>query len=271
MNLLQQKPNAILAIDSSTQLASVALSVAGRMISFEECVRQKSHSEWINGALDRALKNWGTGTWNEIDLIAVTHGPGSFTGVRVASNLVKSLAYSLNKPIVSFSSLEILAAQSEVFESSHFSQPTQPQDSLNNANPVVNDSLLILPMINAFKNMVFMSLFRASAGSLVQILEDQAIEIDKLESFLLSQNYMMPNAKIQIIGDGFEVYKSYIASQDKSWWTRSPSSNDYPLASTIINRVHEYWSELPVLGWRELTPTYIRASAAEEQYSLKNS
>ncbi len=138
---LEQKAQALersstrsfLAIDSSTQLASVAISYQGKIIFSEDCIRQKSHSEWMNGALERAVATLPEG-WQSLELVSLAHGPGSFTGLRVATNVARSIAYVHNLPVVSMSSLEVLAHQVDLED---------------------QESIFILPLINAFKNMVF--------------------------------------------------------------------------------------------------------------------
>lgn len=259
-NRLVHKPNAILSVDSSTQVASMALSLSGQIIFYEECVRQKSHSEWINGALERAILSWKDGNINKIDLFAVTHGPGSFTGLRVACNFVKSLAYALNKPILSFSTLEILAYQGCEAYSKNTETNIYENSLIENES-----SKFILPMINAFKNKLYMSLFRLNRGSLERILPDQSIEIDQLEDFLRANNLVQSNIFIQIIGDGYDVFQHIIKNNTEPWYKRSSNICDYPLASTVSKIINNDWSQLSVLNWRELGPTYIRPSSAEEQ------
>ncbi len=240
--LLNSQNRTILAIDSSTQLASVALSVAGQLIYNEECLRQKSHSEWINSAVERAIATL-PGGWDVLDLLAVTHGPGSFTGLRVATNLAKTLAYSKDKPIVSYSSLEVLAYQAELSE----------------------EPCYILPTINAFKNMVFVAFYKSHPdGSLKNLMEPMAIDIDKLSEFVLSKLPAESSTKVQVIGDGFASYKSYLDPSTHSHWLRMASPLDHPLASTLIKLVNSRWTKLELHHWREIVPTYIRASAAEE-------
>lgn len=233
----------LLALDSSTQLASVALVIQDQIVFSEECFRQKSHSEWINGALERA-KFHLPGGWEQIDVVAVTHGPGSFTGVRVATNLAKSMGYALNKPLVSLSSLEVLAYQSVV----------------------VAETPLVLPVINAFKNMVFLALFeRQSDLSLKTIVEPRVVEVNQLEDFIRHQcSSLACQTKVQILGDGVFAYKDFFNTPRESLWFRSENPQDNPTATMLAQLISSRWSNLHLLHWRELIPTYLRASAAEE-------
>lgn len=233
----------ILAIDSSTQLASVALLSDGQTVFSEECFRQKSHSEWINGAIARAIASTSLG-WEGVDLIAVTHGPGSFTGVRVATNVAKSIGFSQEKPIVSYSSLEVLAHQAEV----------------------LTETELVLPVINAFKNMVFVALFQNLGHGMVHCLKaDQAVDIGQLSDWLEVKNQPLESSqRFQVLGDGFSAYQNFLNPQTKAQWLRSQQPKDHPTAATLATLALKNWEQFRLMHWRELVPTYLRASAAEE-------
>ena len=239
--IVQSTHRSILAIDTSTQLASVCLLFQGKPLFSEECFRQKSHSEWINDAVERAI-NSIPGGWDSIDVIAVTKGPGSFTGLRVATNLVKTMSYIKNKPVVAMSSLDILAHQSAEIKETNY----------------------ILTVINAFKNMVFFSLYqRDESGKIQQVIEAKAVEIIEL------QTQLPIKSKFQVIGDGYLAYKSYLDSQVDPKWIRANEIKDYPLASKLAQMVDLNWTKVELVNWKYLIPTYLRASAAEENQLLK--
>lgn len=287
-SLEQSSSRSFLAIDSSTQLASVAASFQGKIIYAEECVRQKSHSEWINGALARAIATLPEG-WRSLELISLVHGPGSFTGLRVATNVAKTIAYVHSIPVISVSSLEVLAHQVEIEE---------------------QESLFILPLINAFKNMVFCGLYYKSESEFKTIMAPQAIEVEQLSEFLTTlssffdqslsssvaslekaasfsegsfgQNVLaalsehslelsldsnknnLLNKKMILVGDGVETYQNVILPLLKPPFFRPLAPKDFPLATTVAERIHRDWKTLSLLHWKELTPIYLRASAAEE-------
>lgn len=240
----------VLAIDSSTQMASVALGTEGRLLYSEECFRQKSHSEWINGAVERALGSLH-GDWSTLDVLALSNGPGSFTGLRVATNLAKTIAFSKQKPLITYSSLEILAHQA----GSASSAPT-----------------FIMPVINAFKNMVFMALYqRRSNGVLTQLIAPSAVEIADLKLVVEARlpSSLEFDGRIQVVGDGYTAYKNYLEPGAARPWWRSDAPKDFPLAATLVELVASRWSEQELLHWRQLTPSYLRASAAEENQKAR--
>ncbi|MDA0237664.1 MAG: tRNA (adenosine(37)-N6)-threonylcarbamoyltransferase complex dimerization subunit type 1 TsaB [Proteobacteria bacterium] len=97
----------ILAIETSTDLCSVALSVSGELLILEKRVGQR-HSEEILPMIDQLILKSGI-SLNQIDVIAFGAGPGSFTGVRLACGVAQGLAFGVDVPVVPVSSLEALA------------------------------------------------------------------------------------------------------------------------------------------------------------------
>ena len=99
----------ILAVDTATTVASVAL-VKGEQLVAEEVLNipQKTHSERLLPVLARVLAGAGVEI-EEVDGIAVSAGPGSFTGLRIGLGTGKGLAQALNKPLVTVPTLDALA------------------------------------------------------------------------------------------------------------------------------------------------------------------
>ncbi|HBZ17994.1 MAG TPA: tRNA (adenosine(37)-N6)-threonylcarbamoyltransferase complex dimerization subunit type 1 TsaB [Betaproteobacteria bacterium] len=97
----------ILAIETSTEMCSVALLVGGKLTLSEKHVGQK-HSEEILPMIDQLILKSDI-VLNQIDVIGFGAGPGSFTGVRLACGVAQGLAFGLSVPVVPVSSLEALA------------------------------------------------------------------------------------------------------------------------------------------------------------------
>ena len=98
----------VLAIDTSNNILSVALVHHGQtLIEITEATKN-NHSERLMPVIEQAFKAINHNI-KDIDLIAVAAGPGSYTGVRIGVTVAKTLAWTLNKPLVSMSSLEVLA------------------------------------------------------------------------------------------------------------------------------------------------------------------
>ncbi len=99
-------PN-ILCIESSASLCSLALLVKGQVYNREQD-GQRSHTQFMLSFVQDLLKEAQINA-ADLDAIAFSAGPGSFTGIRLAASTAKSLAYALDKPVISISSLAIIA------------------------------------------------------------------------------------------------------------------------------------------------------------------
>lgn len=98
----------ILCIDASVQTASVALANKNELIALKTCVQQSEHASFIQPAIQEMLNELQLDVTN-ITAIAVTAGPGSYTGLRVAMASSKGLCYALNIPLITLNTLEVMA------------------------------------------------------------------------------------------------------------------------------------------------------------------
>jgi tRNA threonylcarbamoyladenosine biosynthesis protein TsaB len=99
----------IFAADTSLPILSVALVKDGQLLGASAVEGRSSRNEKLLPAIDWLLSETGSNR-KEIDLFAVTRGPGSFTGVRIGVATAKGIAFALGKPIVGVSGLEAMAA-----------------------------------------------------------------------------------------------------------------------------------------------------------------
>ena len=98
----------LLAMDSSGNVASVALLEEDKIIGEYSTNHKKTHSQTLLPMLDTMLEELGI-TLEEVDAFTIAAGPGSFTGLRIGAATVKGLAYALQKPIISIPTVEGLA------------------------------------------------------------------------------------------------------------------------------------------------------------------
>jgi tRNA threonylcarbamoyladenosine biosynthesis protein TsaB len=146
----------ILHIDTATQFCSVALSRDARVIAYRESNEKNAHSSVITVFVDEALKETGLGT-KELDAVAVSIGPGSYTGLRIGVSAAKGLCYALDKPLLAVSTLQTMAAgMSKVFQS--------------------DSDTLFCPMIDARRMEVYCAIFDQNNN---QVRETKAEVIDE--------------------------------------------------------------------------------------------
>jgi tRNA threonylcarbamoyladenosine biosynthesis protein TsaB len=100
----------VLSIETSTSVCSVALHENGRLISVMEIHREYSHASKL-GSLVQEVVNLAGIKLDKIGVVAVSSGPGSYTGLRIGTSLAKGLCYALDVPLVAVSTMRVLATK----------------------------------------------------------------------------------------------------------------------------------------------------------------
>ena len=98
----------LLLIESATQICSVALSRDGQIISIRENNEPSRHAELLTVFIDEVVKESGC-TFAQLDAVAVSMGPGSYTGLRIGVSAAKGICYALQKPLIAIGTLEAMA------------------------------------------------------------------------------------------------------------------------------------------------------------------
>ncbi|MEQ1721547.1 MAG: tRNA (adenosine(37)-N6)-threonylcarbamoyltransferase complex dimerization subunit type 1 TsaB [Pseudobdellovibrio sp.] len=225
----------ILASETSTLLGSVAVVENGQVIATEESMRQGSHSDVLNVFIEKALLK-AQKKLSDVDLFVSGIGPGSFTGIRVSVNTIKSLAYCFNKPVLGINSLSSLAYQAQVFEKHLEFEKTQ-----------------VISMINAYKNMVYVATYRPQNGALIELKKPEVVRVQELPNYI--------NERSIICGDGFLAYEKYFSENLKKNMIRIDGISDESHAQSLAQLALK---NSGLQKWNELVPLYLRASEAEE-------
>lgn len=101
----------ILSIETATLNCSVAIAIDGRLAALSERASDKYvHAEQLHGFIEKALREARLGV-HELGAVAVSMGPGSYTGLRIGLSAAKGLCFALGKPLIGLSTLEVLARQ----------------------------------------------------------------------------------------------------------------------------------------------------------------
>lgn len=231
----------ILALDSSGLVASVAV-VEGDMVNEETIAEytvnyKKTHSQTLLPMLDAVVQMTELDL-NTIDAIAVSGGPGSFTGLRIGSATAKGLGLALNKPLIHIPTLEGLAY-----------------------NLCGTDSI-VCPIMDARRGQVYTGIYEFDGNKLI-ILEDQmAVSIEEL-----GQRLRTYNKKIIFLGDGVPVFKEMLtehilAERDISF---APAGMNRQRAASVGALALRYYEEGRIETAAEHQPDYLRVSQAERE------
>ena len=171
----------ILHIESATSICSVALSKGNEIVSIRESNSGNSHSELLTDFIYQILQE-NSYSVNDLDAVAVSKGPGSYTGLRIGVSAAKGLCYSANIPLIAVDTLCSMAYGAKDIPSDY----------------------LICPMIDARR----MEVYTAIYDSNMNIVSDIEAKIIDENSF---QN-ILEDRKILFFGDGMSKCKNVISS-----------------------------------------------------------
>ncbi|ATH94496.1 tRNA (adenosine(37)-N6)-threonylcarbamoyltransferase complex dimerization subunit type 1 TsaB [Bacillus glycinifermentans] len=225
-----------LAIDTSNLTLGVALVRNGKVIAEHISHLKKNHSVRAMPAIDELLQECGLEP-SDLSKIAVAKGPGSYTGVRIGVTIAKTLAWSLNIPVASVSSLEVLAANGHFF------------------------SGVICPLFDARRGQVYTGLYRYDDNNRLEALEDDQNIL--LEDWLKKLKDI--EQQVLFLGNDTDIHQEVI---EKILGTQAVIGG----ASLHLPRP----SELALIGERKepepkhgLVPNYIRLAEAEAKWLEK--
>jgi tRNA threonylcarbamoyladenosine biosynthesis protein TsaB len=230
----------VLGVDTSTSAGSVAL-VGSEGLCCEWMLNStRTHSERLLKAVDWALKEARSGI-NKIEGFAVAQGPGSFTGLRIGLATVKTLAGSLNKPVVGMPTLDIMAWNVQYY------------------------NYQICPLLDARKGEVYTAVYRFEASPpgdstsgwprLIKLTENLVIDPKKLISLI--------HTPTLFLGEGLSLYRNLLAKELGERAFFAPPVVWSPRASTVAFLGRERLLRGEADGVETLVPLYVRPSEAE--------
>ena len=233
----------VLALDTTAKTASCAVlekdADGERMRAVSTVCGTLTHSETMLPMIEKMLGNIGKKT-ADIDLFAVSAGPGSFTGVRIGAAMVKGLAFGTGKPCVGVSTLEALAENLRVITEN------------------VPDSVVV-PVMDARRGQVY------TAG---RISEDSLVTLEELKIFLETPDFT--GKKIFFTGDGYDLAKNFFDGDDRVSDTPAllVPQNAYSVARVAL-MTYENADDKSAFTDKTLHPVYLRASQAEREREEK--
>lgn len=221
----------VLALETATLAGSIAIvdDVEGLIGEVKVSVKI-AHSERLMPSVEWLLKASGISV-NEIDVFAVSIGPGSFTGLRIGLSTVKGFAFATGKPVV----------------------PVRTLDAFARTMPFC--SHLVCPMLDARKNEVYAALYRWDNAICTKIMPETSIRPDEL----LKET----TGTVVFTGDGAKLYRNVISDTLNTGAIFAPPSHMSPSASAVAEIAIEMTKQGLTADPVSLTPFYIRKSEAE--------
>lgn len=243
----------LLAIETSSKQGSVALlkmrgkihtkrapSLLGE--SLWDAESNSPHSEVITLHISECLKQ-AQMELSDLNLLAVSLGPGSFTGIRVGINVTRSLAFALSLPILAVNSLRVLA------------------QSISKKS----ENVLVCSLMNAYRQEFYTAFFEKKERQVIETVSPCLLNLNQLTRKI--QKMKPRDLSLLCLGDGYSLIEKQLQFSPllKECLKREESLFDFPLARHLGQAVLQDQTQNSLLTWRQLKPLYLRGSSAEEK------
>ena len=162
----------ILQIETATAVCSVALSRDGQVIGFEEKNEPNIHAGQLTLFIDKVMKSAGV-RYSDLNAVAVSKGPGSYTGLRIGVSTAKGLCYALDIPLISVDTLQAMAS------------------GFLSGRSLADQNVRICPMIDARRMEVYMAVFN-----------DKLEVLEPVQARILDEASFEKYSSIILFGDG---------------------------------------------------------------------
>ena len=231
----------ILGIDSSGLVAATALMSDGIVTAEYQIHNKKTHSQTLMPMISEMMSMADVKP-EELDAIAVSEGPGSFTGLRIGASIAKGLAWTLKIPIVPVSSLMGLAANVEM--------PGQ----------------IVCPIMDARRNQVYTGVYCYTDHRLDTVWEQDTMSIEALAEGLNCLDH-----EVIFLGDGVAVYREKLQELLTIPFSFAPAHVNRQRAAAVGALAEVYYKEGKIQTAEEHEPEYLRKSQAERERAERES
>ncbi len=223
----------ILAIESASVTASCAVSNGDKILGEFSLSHKKTHSEKLMPLIEELLSELEI-KLQDLDIIAVSEGPGSYTGLRIGAAIAKSMAYAADIPIVNVPTMKSLAGN------------------------IYDQDKLIVPIMDAKSGRVYTGIYKWENNDLVAVKEQFPCNIDELMELLNEYE-----EAVIFNGDGSVNYRSIIEEKLNRKPMFAPSKFNYLNASTLLYIGYNMAKKGNTVSPSQFSPKYLRLSQAE--------
>lgn len=223
----------ILSIETSTSICSVAIHEQGELLALAEIKEPGAHAEKLLLLVDELFEKAGL-SFGDLDAVAVSQGPGSYTGLRIGVSTAKGIAYALEIPLIGINTLQAMAA----------SQSVAPGD-------------YVVAVLDARRKEVY-----------TQTFGDSLQELSPIEAVVLEEGVfasILEKGRVYFVGDGVEKVKEEVKSTNALFiadWAISLSAKNMGVLASEKHARQE-WEDLAYF-----VPNYLKEFKALQ--STKN-
>ncbi len=229
----------ILALESSGLVASVAVVTEEKLIGEYTTNFKKTHSQTLLPMMDALLQMTGIAI-RDMDAIAVSGGPGSFTGLRIGSATAKGLGLALNKPIVSVPTVDAIAYN------------------------LFGTDAVVCPLMDARRNQTYTGLYTFEGDQMIALSAQKAVMIDAI-----IEEINTLGRKVIFLGDGVPVFRTAIEAAVKVPYQFAPIHVSQQRAGALGALAIQYYKEGRYESAAAHQPDYLRVSQAERELAAK--
>lgn len=229
----------ILAVETSSSVAAVAVMDNGVLLGEYVLNHKMTHSEKLVPLITELMENLQLKP-QDIDIYAVSTGPGSFTGLRIGIVTIKAIAYATKKPVVGIPTLDALAFNIPLCEP------------------------LIAPIMDARNSQVYSAVYKWEKGVLNNVTGYLAVHISELAEILKGKNQ-----RVIFVGDAVPVHRKYLEGELGTNSEFAPAHLLLQRASSVAEAAYFKALKGEMLDCFELVPFYLRKSQAEREYEKR--
>lgn len=226
----------VLALDTSSMVASAALVDDERILGEILFNYKRQHSTILVPMIDRLMSSLETDI-KEVDCIACTSGPGSFTGLRIGAATAKGLCHGAGKPLIGVPTLDSLAYN------------------------LAYTAGIVCPIIDALRDNVYTALYRWEDGDFNRITDYMAVSLNEL-----SERLKAFGENVIFLGDGVFVYEKALQERLGSMAQFAPRALLLQKASSAAYIAMKRLVSGDTDDYMEFAPFYLRKSQAEREY-----
>jgi tRNA threonylcarbamoyladenosine biosynthesis protein TsaB len=223
----------LLSIDTASVTADVAVTEGDTLLSEITVARMETHSRHLMDMIDTALAMAGV-SLQEMDGFSYTRGPGSFTGLRIGLSVIKGLAFSLGKPLVGVSCLDVLACQS------------------------MASDRLICAMMDARNKEVYCARYRYLEGKLLPVVPEAVLSPEEAVEGITEP--------CLLTGEGAERYRLLYEDLLGEKVRFSHPLAGIPRAVTVARLGLDRFAENKIEDIQSVSPVYLRKAFAESRF-----
>ncbi|BDD02820.1 tRNA (adenosine(37)-N6)-threonylcarbamoyltransferase complex dimerization subunit type 1 TsaB [Aureibacter tunicatorum] len=180
----------ILSIESATNICSVALHREGQLLGREELFAEKSHSGMMTTVMGNVVTNCGF-QLGDLSAVAVSEGPGSYTGLRIGTSSAKGLCYALNLPLIAVNTLHAMAKDVSSY--------------------ILDESAILRPMLDARRMEVYTLSCDSNAETVIGDTKPVVVDESSFENDL-------SKAKVYFFGNGAEKCKPLFGEHENAFF-----------------------------------------------------